>query len=172
MEYRRSQSLGVIKCPCGKEIKKGEYGFVPVVQHENKIKFERTVCENCKNIKDQDGSFQPDPVARKGGLVSMNEREVNKFYWYVVTSVEGETDKVPGIEEKFPFRRSSFSQEVYGRGGIIGKISYRYLCDEVEKFLYGPEMKARAVELVKQPSVKSETRGYAIQAAPEEVRSI
>ena len=78
MEYRRSQSLGVIKCPCGKEIKKGEYGFVPVVQHENKIKFERTVCENCKNIKDQDGSFQPDPVARKGGLVSMNRNFVDK----------------------------------------------------------------------------------------------
>ena len=172
MEYRRSQSLGVIKCPCGKEIKKGEYGFVPVVQHENKIKFERTVCENCKNIKDQDGSFQPDPVARKGGMISMNERDVNKFYWYVVTSVEGETGKVPGIEEKFPFKRSSFSQEVYGRGGIIGKISYRYLCDEVEKFLYGPEMKARAVELVKQPSVKSETRGYVIAARPGEARSI
>ncbi len=79
---------------------------------------------------------------------------------------------IEGIEEKFPFKRNSFSQEVYGRGGIIGKISYRYLCDEVEKFLYGPEMKARAVELVKQPSVKSETRGYVIAARPGEARSI
>ena len=172
MEYRKSSSLGLIKCRCGYEIMKGDYGYVPVIEKDGTPVFGRALCKKCKNKKDQDGSFQPAPVARKGGLGSMNAREVNKFYWYVVTSVEGETDKVPGIEEKFPFKRSSFSQEVYGRGGIIGKISYRYLCDEVEKFLYGPEMKARAVELVKQPSVKSETRGYVIQTAPEEVRSI
>lgn len=170
MEYRRSQSLGIIKCSCGSEIKKGEYGFVPVLQHEDKITFERTVCRKCK--EDQDGSFQPDPVARKGGLVSMNERDVNKPYWYVVASTEGEVDEAIGKWERFDNKGESFTQEVYGRGGVIGKITYRYVCDEYDRFLFGPEMNKRANELIKHPLPEPETRGYVIAARPGEARSI
>ena len=172
MEYRRSQSLGIIKCSCGKEIKNGEYGFVPVFEENNRPVFGRTVCEECREKKDQDGSFQPDPVARKGGLVSMNERDVNKPYWYVVASTEGEVDEAIGKWERFDNKGESFTQEVYGRGGVIGKITYRFVCDEYDRFLFGPEMNKRANELIKQPLPEPETRGYVIQAAPEEVRSI
>lgn len=82
MEYRKSSSLGLIKCSCGEEIRKGDYGYVPVFLKNDQLKFGRAVCKNCKNKKDQDGSFQPDPVARKGGLVSMNRQRVNKDFWY------------------------------------------------------------------------------------------
>ena len=79
MEYRKSQSLGVIKCPCGKEIKKGEYGFVPVFEENNRPVFGRTVCEECREKKDQDGSFQPDPVALTGEMVCMNIQVVRRL---------------------------------------------------------------------------------------------
>ncbi len=81
MEYRRTKSIGLIKCPCGNEVKKGEYAFVPVFLKNDRLNFGRALCRNCKNKGDQDGSFQPDPVARKGGLVSMDIQRVNKDFW-------------------------------------------------------------------------------------------
>ena len=72
MEYRKSSSLGLIKCSCGEEIRKGDYGYVPVIEKDGTPVFGRTLCKKCMMKKDQDGSLQPDPVARKGGLVSMN----------------------------------------------------------------------------------------------------
>jgi hypothetical protein len=145
---------------------------VPVFLKNDQLKFGRAVCKNCKNKKDQDGSFQPDPVARKGGLVSMNRQDANKSFWYVVARVEGEVDEPLGKWERCDNRGESFSQEVYGRGGVVGKITYRYVCDEYDRFLFGPEMNRRANELIKQLLPESETRGYVIVAGPEEVRSL
>ena len=81
-EYRKSSSLGLIKCSCGEEIRKGDYGYVPVIEKDGIPVFGRTLCKKCMMKKDQDGSFQPDPVARKGGLVSMNRKDANKSFWY------------------------------------------------------------------------------------------
>ena len=81
MEYRRTKSIGLIKCPCGNEIKKGEFAFVPVFLKNDRLNFGRALCRDCENKGDQDGSFQPDPVARKGGLVSMDIQRVNKVFW-------------------------------------------------------------------------------------------
>ena len=58
-----------------------------IVNHSKRSKgdlpvFGRALCKKCMMKKDQDGSFQPDPVARKGGLVSMNRQRVNKDFWY------------------------------------------------------------------------------------------
>ena len=78
MEYRKSSSLGLIKCSCGEEIRKGDYGYVPVIEKDGIPVFGRTLCKNCKNKKDQDGSFQPDPVARKGGDARMYRNFVDK----------------------------------------------------------------------------------------------
>ena len=172
MEYRVSRSIGLIKCPCGQEIRKGDYGFVPVTEENGRKIFGRTICRNCKNKKDQDGSFQPDPVARKGGLVCMNERDVNKSFWYVVARTEGEVDEPLGKWEKYDNRGESFSVEVYGRGGVVGRIIYRYVCDERDRFFFAKEMQKRANELVKQPLPESATKGYVINAVPEEARSI
>ena len=63
MEYRRTKSIGLIKCPCGNEIKKGEYAFVPVFLKNDRLNFGRALCRNCKNKGDQDGLLQPDPIA-------------------------------------------------------------------------------------------------------------
>ena len=82
MEYRKSSSLGLIKCSCGEEIMKGDYGYVPVFLKNDQLKFGRAVCKNCKNKKDQDGSFQPDPVALTGEMVYMNRKDANKSFWY------------------------------------------------------------------------------------------
>ena len=172
MEYRKTESTGVIKCSCGEEIRKGDYGYVPVFLKNDQLKFGRAVCKNCKNKKDQDGSFQPDPVARKGGLVSMNRQDANKSFWYVVARVEGEVDEPLGKWERFDNRGESFSQEVYGRGGVIGKITYRYVCDELDRFLLKTEMQKKANELVKQPLPESKSMGYVISAVPEEARSL
>ena len=78
MEYRKTQALGIIKCSCGTVINKGDYGFVPVKEKDGIKIFERALCRNCKNKKDQDGSFQPDPVARKGGDARMYRNFVDK----------------------------------------------------------------------------------------------
>jgi len=172
MEYRKSSSLGLIKCSCGEEIRKGDYGYVPVIEKDGIPVFGRALCKKCMMKKDQDGSFQPDPVARKGGLVSMNRQDANKSFWYVVARVEGEVDEAIGKWERFDNRGEAFTQEVYGRGGVIGKITYRYVCDEYDRFLFGPEMNRRANELIKQLLPESETRGYVIVAGPEEVRSL
>ena len=172
MEYRKSSSLGLIKCSCGEEIRKGDYRYVPVFMKNDQLKFGRVVCKNCKNKKDQDGSFQPDPVARKGGLVSMNRQDANKSFWYIVARVEGEVDEPLGKWERFDNRGESFSQEVYGRGGVIGKITYRYVCDELDRFLLKTEMQKKANELVKQPIGEPDNRGYVITANSEEVRSL
>ena len=172
MEYRVSRSIGLIKCPCGQEIRKGDYGFVPVTEENGRKIFGRTICRNCKNKKDQDGSFQPDPVARKGGLVCMNERDVNKSFWYVVARTEGEVDESVGKWEKYDNRGESFSVEVYGRGGVVGKITYRYVCDELDRFLLRTKMQKKANELIKQPIGEPDNRGYVITANSEEVRSL
>ena len=172
MEYRKSSSLGLIKCSCGEEIRKGDYGYVPVIEKDGIPVFGRTLCKKCMMKKDQDGSFQPDPVARKGGLVSMNRQDANKSFWYVVARVEGEVDEPLGKWERFDNRGESFSQEVYGRGGVIGKITYRYVCDELDRFLLRTKMQKKANELVKQPIGESDNRGYVITANSEEVRSL
>lgn len=172
MEYRKSSSLGLIKCSCGEEIRKGDYGYVPVFLKNDQLKFGRAVCKNCKNKKDQDGSFQPDPVALTGEMVYMNRQDANKSFWYVVARVEGEVDEPLGKWERFDNRGESFSQEVYGRGGVIGKITYRYVCDELDRFLLRTEMQKKANELVKQPLPESKNIGYVINAAPEEARSL
>jgi hypothetical protein len=172
MEYRKSQSLGVIKCTCGSEIRGGEYGYVPVFEENKKHVFGRTICENCKNKKDQDGSFQPDPVALTGEMVYMNRQDANKSFWYVVARVEGEVDEPLGKWERFDNRGEAFTQEVYGRGGVVGKITYRYVCDELDRFLLKTEMQKKANELVKQPLPESKNIGYVINAAPEEARSL
>lgn len=62
-EYRQTRAIGLIKCECGKEIKKGDYGFVPVVMVREKLIFERAICKDCKSKRDQDGLLQPDPIA-------------------------------------------------------------------------------------------------------------
>ncbi len=172
MEYRKSSSLGLIKCRCGYEIMKGDYGYVPVIEKDGIPVFGRALCKKCMMKKDQDGSFQPDPVARKGGLVSMNRQDANKSFWYVVARVEGEVDEPLGKWERCDNRGESFSQEVYGRGGVIGKITYRYVCDELDRFLLKTEMQKKANELVKQPLPESKNIGYVINAAPEEARSL
>ena len=172
MEYRKTQALGIIKCSCGTVINKGDYGFVPVKEKDGIKIFERAVCRSCKNKKDQDGSFQPDPVARKGGLVCMNRQDSNKSFWYVVARTEGEVDEPLGKWEKYDNRGESFSVEVYGRGGVVGRITYRYVCDERDRFFFAKEMQKRANELVKQPLPESATKGYVINAVPEEARSL
>ena len=90
MEYRRTKSIGLIKCPCGNEVKSGEYGYVPIYLKNNRLNFGRALCKDCKNKKDQNGSFQPDPVALTGEMVYMNRQDANKSFWYVVARVEGE----------------------------------------------------------------------------------
>ena len=172
MEFRKTESLGLIKCPCGEEITKGNHGYIPVFEKDGIPVFGRTLCKNCKNKKDQDGSFQPDPVARSGERVCMNERDVNKSFWYVVARTEGEVSEAVGKWERFDNRGESFSQEVYGRGGVIGKITYRYVCDELDRFLLRTKMQKKANELVKQPIGESDNRGYVITANSEEVRSL
>ena len=82
MEYRRTKSIGLIKCSCGEEIRKGDYGYVPVIEKDGIPVFGRALCKKCKNKKDQDGSFQPDPVALTGEMVYMNRKDANKSFWY------------------------------------------------------------------------------------------
>ena len=172
MEFRKTESLGLIKCPCGEEITKGNHGYIPVFEKDGIPVFGRAMCKKCMMKKDQDGSLQPDPVARKGGLVCMNERDVNKSFWYVVARTEGEVSEAVGKWERFDNRGESFSQEVYGRGGVIGKITYRYVCDELDRFLLRTKMQKKANELVNQPIGESDNRGYVITANSEEVRSL
>ncbi|MEM3905298.1 MAG: hypothetical protein QXZ17_00280 [Nitrososphaerota archaeon] len=54
MEYRKSSSLGLIKCSCGEEIRKGDYGYVPVIEKDGIPVFGRTLCKKCMMKKDQD----------------------------------------------------------------------------------------------------------------------
>ena len=82
MEYRKSSSLGLIKCSCGEEIMKGDYGYVPVIEKDGTPVFGRALCKKCMMKKDQDGSFQPDPVALTGEMVYMNREYANKSFWY------------------------------------------------------------------------------------------
>ncbi len=172
MEFRKTESLGLIKCPCGEEITKGNHGYIPVFEKNGIPVYGRAMCKKCMMKKDQDGSFQPDPVARKGGLVCMNERDVNKSFWYVVARTEGEVDESVGKWEKYDNRGESFSVEVYGRGGVVGKITYRYVCDELDRFLLRTKMQKKANELIKQPIGEPDNRGYVITANSEEVRSL
>lgn len=76
MELRETRTYGVIKCPCGHEITKGEVAYVPVLHVDGEYRFLRALCEKCK--KDPDGSIRPDPVARKGGDARMYGNFVDK----------------------------------------------------------------------------------------------
>ena len=172
MEFRKTESLGLIKCPCGEEITKGNHGYIPVFEKNGIPVYGRAMCKKCMMKKDQDGSFQPDPVARLGERVCMNRQDSNKSFWYIVARVEGEVSEPLGKWEKYDNRGESFSVEVYGRGGVVGRITYRYVCDERDRFFFAKEMQKRANELVKQPLPESATKGYVINAVPEEARSI
>ena len=99
MEYRKSSSLGLIKCRCGYEIMKGDYGYVPVIEKDGSPVFGRAMCKKCMMKKDQDGSFQPDPVARLGERVCMNERDVNKSFWQSARR-QGKVSGLLGNSEK------------------------------------------------------------------------
>ena len=49
MEFRVTKAIGIIKCKCGKQIRKGDYGFVPVIHKNGSPVFENAICRNCKN---------------------------------------------------------------------------------------------------------------------------
>ena len=109
--------------------------------------------------KDLKFFMEDDPIGKMvyDGLDAYDKREV---------------DEPLGKWERFDNRGESFSQEVYGRGGVIGKITYRYVCDELDRFLLRTKMQKKANELVKQPIGESDNRGYVITANSEEVRSL
>ena len=48
-EFRRTKAIGIIKCKCGTEIRKGQSAYVPVRSLNNKLIFDNAVCEKCKN---------------------------------------------------------------------------------------------------------------------------
>lgn len=56
MQFRETKTYGVIKCPCGHEITKGEIAYVPVVKDTNgNTRFLRPLCKDCKD--DPDGAI-------------------------------------------------------------------------------------------------------------------
>ena len=48
-EFRKTKAIGIIKCNCGAEIRKGQHAYVPVRSLNNKLVFDNAVCEKCKN---------------------------------------------------------------------------------------------------------------------------
>lgn len=48
-EFRKTKAIGIIKCKCGTEIRKGQFAYVPVRSLNNKLIFENAVCEKCKS---------------------------------------------------------------------------------------------------------------------------
>ena len=48
-EFRKTKAIGIIKCKCGTEIRKGQSAYVPVRSLNNKLVFDNAVCEKCKN---------------------------------------------------------------------------------------------------------------------------
>ena len=48
-EFRKTKAIGIIKCKCGTEIRKGQHAYVPVRSLNNKLIFDNAVCEKCKS---------------------------------------------------------------------------------------------------------------------------